>query len=302
MSLGNQALSPSTRKVAAIRGPVFLLLAVSAALPHLYPAQDDWKKRDAWQRPAEVMDELGIKPGSVVADVGAGNGYFSFHLAARVGLRGKVYAVDIQDDLLKKIRRRAKKEGVAQIETIPGAADDPRLPAETLDAILVVNAYHEMRKYDAMMKGMYRALKPGGLLGIIEPGDTMGQPRRTYQERHTIPEALVREDAARNGFRFLRETNGFANPNGKRWYFQIFDKPKPENDSSIEGRQRILVAGEAVIVQTRGQGVNKGEAKRMGMPKFEPPKPLTTAYVTPMTLPSLLNSGPPEPPEVVCAS
>src|SRR4030095_12824222 len=143
----------------------FLLLALPFLAAPLH-SQDEWKIRDTWGKPQEVMDVLGIKAGSAVADVGAGEGYFTFRLAARVGPTGKVYAEDILDDRLDKIRTRATTQKLAQIETILGATDDPRLPAEQLDVVLVVNAYHEMREYDAMLRGMFRALKPGGLLGI----------------------------------------------------------------------------------------------------------------------------------------
>src|SRR5262245_50788889 len=92
--------------------PLLLLTFVATRLA----AQDDWKVRDDWEKPQEVMDVLGIKAGSVVADVGAGEGYFSFHLAGRVGPTGKVYAEDILDDRLEKIRARAASEKLPQIE------------------------------------------------------------------------------------------------------------------------------------------------------------------------------------------
>ena len=174
-----------------------------------------------------MLDALGLKPGSFVADVGAGDGYFAFHLAARVGSLGRVYAEDILEDELAKIRSRKAKQGLSQIETILGTPSDPRLPAETLDAILVVNAYHEMPEFDAMLQGMYGALKPGGLLAIIDAQDEPGQPRNVYQERHTLPAEIVREDAARHGLRFPRELPGFSNPESKRkYYFLLFEKPK----------------------------------------------------------------------------
>ncbi|MGH9779438.1 MAG: methyltransferase domain-containing protein, partial [Candidatus Acidiferrales bacterium] len=182
--------------------------------------------RDAWQHPEDVMDALGIQAGTAVADVGSGDGYFSFHLARRVGPEGRVYAVDIDQDALKKLRRQAEKDNLSQIETVVGAKDDPRLPPDSVDVVLVVNAYHEMRDYDAMMAGFFRALKPGGLLGIIEAEDEPGKPREDYYGRHRMPEEVVREDAARAGFRFLRTEPGFTRPSpNKEFYFLIFEKP-----------------------------------------------------------------------------
>ena len=187
--------------------------------------EERWAKRDAWQRPAEVMDALGITAGSTVADVGCGQGYFSFRMAARVGPQGKVYAVDVSKEDLEKIRSRVEKDGLKQMEVILSQVNDPQLPAGAVDAILAVNAYHEMREYDRMLQGMFRALKPGGLLGIIDHTAAPGEPREEYFKRHRMPEELVREDAARNGFAFLARPPGFKNADGEDWYFLIFKKP-----------------------------------------------------------------------------
>jgi predicted methyltransferase len=213
---------------------LLLLLAVAPAAPALFqqpataspPVFDgvrEWRERDAWQRPQEVMDELGITAGQVVADIGAGGGYFSFHLAERVGAGGKVYAQDIDGAELGKVRKLARKHSYPQIETVKGDRDDPRLPAAALDAALIVNSYHEMREYDAMLRGVNRALKPGGLLAIIDKGAKAGDSRSAYYARHAVPQEYVREDAARNGFRFLRQPRGFHNE-GRDWFFLIFQK------------------------------------------------------------------------------
>ncbi len=200
---------------------------IALALPGV--AQKDpakWKARDAWQHPEEVMDALGIKPGSRVADVGCGSGYFTFHLASRVGTEGKVFSEDIDSKVLSEISYRAYKEKQTQIEAVLGTADDPRLPAAALDAILVVDAFHEMKNYDAMLEAMFKALRPGGLLGIIDREAKLDLPRSEYFEKHRIPPALVREDATRNGFIFLREEAGFTPTEGDRkYFFLIFQKP-----------------------------------------------------------------------------
>ncbi len=189
--------------------------------------QDDTKARDAWQRPEAVMDALGIKSGSAVADVGAGGGYFTFHLAQRVGPQGKVYAEDILEDEVNKIRERAAKEKLQQIEALLGAMDDPKLPAERLDSVLIVNAYHEMREHDAMLRAVFHALKPGGLLAIIDAPAAPGEPREKYFDRHRIPERFVRDDAAHNGFSFVRQERGFNSPErGRDYFFLIFKKPE----------------------------------------------------------------------------
>lgn len=206
--------------------PLLLLLAALSCVAAPLSGQDDWKARDSWQRPQEVMDALGIKLGSIVGDIGAGGGYFTFHLAARVGAKGRVYAEDILEGEVSKIHERAAKEGLTQIEAVLGAKNDPRLPAESLDAILIVNAYHEMREHDAMLSAILRGLKPGGLLGIIDAPAKPGEAREKYYERHRIPEQFVRDDAARCGFRFVRQEPGFNPPdNDRNYFFLIFQKP-----------------------------------------------------------------------------
>ena len=223
------------RKALPAASVVLILAAASLGLLCIRAAQDssgDFAKRDVWQRPEEVMDELGIKPGSVVADVGCGSGYFTFRFAARVGATGKVYSEDIDSEVLHKIQSRSAQEHLAQIETIQGTADDPKLPTEKLDVILVMNAYHEMKNYDHMLQGMYRALKPGGTLAIIDHEAVPGQPRSEYQDSHRIPEQSVRDDLARNGFQFLRKEAGFESTvSGKKYFFLIFDKPPTATDS-----------------------------------------------------------------------
>ncbi len=205
---------------------VLLLLSWTAACSRL-AGQNSGPERDAWQHPEQVMDALGIKPGSVVADVGCGRGYFTFHLAGRVGPQGKVYAEDVKDDELAEIRHEAKAKGLAQIETISGASDDPSLPTSTLDVVLIVNAYHEMRHYNAMLAGIYKALKPGGLLALIDGAAEPGRSRETYYSRHQMPEEVEREDAQRNGLHFLRQEPGFTRTDDqKKLYFLVLEKPR----------------------------------------------------------------------------
>jgi ubiquinone/menaquinone biosynthesis C-methylase UbiE len=108
----------------------------------------------------DVVAALAIGEGSRVADVGAGSGYFTEHLAREVGAGGRVFAVEISERSLSQLRRLAEDENLDNIEVVPGEVDDPKLPERSLDAVLVVDAYHEMTEYEAMLSGMYRALKP----------------------------------------------------------------------------------------------------------------------------------------------
>ena len=213
--------------VAALRPRVQLLaVAVLAVAASDVARTEDWSARDDWQRPAEVMDMLGLGPGAVVADIGCGDGYFSFRLAERVGSEGRVLAVDVDAQALHGVQRKAEDQALGQIEAIQGSADDPRLPEASLDAILVVNAYHEMTAHDAMLLAFRRALKPGGRLAIIDRADEPGEGRQTYQGRHSLPKDLVVQDATRHGFVLRLEAPGFVRPRrgGEPWYFLVFER------------------------------------------------------------------------------
>ena len=194
------------------------------------PERVSTTNRDAWQRPNAVMDALGIHRGMHVADIGAGSGYFTFRLAQRVGPAGRVYAEDIVGFALDDIAARAKRQGLRQVVTVHGADDNPALPANAVDVVLVVNSYHEFKAFDAMMAGFYRALKPGGRMGIIEPEALKGEPPGSAFRHHRISSDAVREDAARAGFRFARTEIGFVDPDAgidsAYWFFLIFERPK----------------------------------------------------------------------------
>jgi predicted methyltransferase len=220
----------------------FFLLGVSGALFSAALAvwnssqeSDRARKRDEWQRPAEVMDALGVKPGQRVADIGSGYGYFTFRLAARVGAEGKVYAVDIDEEAVDKVRQRKEREKLGQVEPILGESGDPRLPND-LDAVLIVDTYHEFREYDRMTQAVFRALKPGGRLVIIDGEGPSGRPRAEYHRLHTIPAELVREEVSRNGFVFKESRPGFYDAEyRKKFYFLIFEHPLPNSESRTQG-------------------------------------------------------------------
>jgi predicted methyltransferase len=211
-----------------------VILLFSLATPLLSPQTRsngdawDWKTRDSWQRPQQVMDTLGLKSGSVVADLGCGNGYFTFHLADRVGTSGKVYAVDVRENLVEEIRRSAKEKRLPQIDAIVGATDDPHLPPGSLDAILIVNAYHEFSDYSAMMEHSYQALKPGGRLAVIDFLAEPGRPRAEYVAHHKISPELVKQELEHRHFRFvLREADILIPGESREFFFLLFDKPAP---------------------------------------------------------------------------
>lgn len=124
--------------------------------------------REKEEDTSKLLPALDIKPGSVVADMGAGSGYYTFRLAEVVGDKGKVYAVDIQPQMLKIIRDRMKAKKIENVIPVKGTETDPKLPKEGIDLILLVDVYHEFAHPYEMTEAMLKALKPGGRLAFVE--------------------------------------------------------------------------------------------------------------------------------------
>src|SRR6187455_1020616 len=131
----------------------------SPAHGRLFPPEDlgilESPDRDDWQQPDRIMDALLIADGSVVADLGAGGGWFTVRLARRVGPNGRVYAEDIQHQMIDSMKRRVEREGLkGRVITTLGSAVDPRLPPGLLDAALIVDSYHEMEKPVLLLRNL----------------------------------------------------------------------------------------------------------------------------------------------------
>jgi len=137
------------------------------------------------------MDALGIGEGSVVADIGAGSGWFTIRLARRVGPNGLVYAEDIQRLMLQAIDRRVHGMGLLNVKTWLGTALDPGLPARAMDAVLIVDAYHEVEEPVVLLRNLATSLKPGGVVGIVDFTTDGGGPGPPMEDR-VNPEGVIR--------------------------------------------------------------------------------------------------------------
>lgn len=166
-----------------------------ATVTHRFDDAEKWAEifddpaRDAWQKPAELIAALDITPGSTVADIGAGTGYFNAHLSQAVGEQGAVIAVDIEEDLVAHMTRRAESEGTANVSPRLGRADDPGLSAGEADLVLLVDTYHHITDRTAYFTRLKDTVKPGGRLVVVDfkPGDIpVGPP-----EDHRIPQDKV---------------------------------------------------------------------------------------------------------------
>ena len=165
--------------------------------------------REQWQKPDQIMDALAIADGSVVADLGAGSGWFTIRLARRVGPLGRVYAEDVQPQMIEVIRSRVQRENLSNVTTILGSAEDPRLPSR-LDAVLIVDTFHEMQLAEngehrdpvALLTTVARSLKPQGRLGVVDFMPGGGGPGPAPDQRANAEDVI--RTAAAAGLRLVR--------------------------------------------------------------------------------------------------
>jgi ubiquinone/menaquinone biosynthesis C-methylase UbiE len=128
----------------------------------------DRPEREDEEKSSRLLDVLELRDGETVVDLGAGSGYFTFRIAARVGRAGKVLAVEIQDEMLQKIRQRAQALKITNVEAVKGSETDPKLPVKGVDLVLMVDVYHELAYPFEVMTKIREALKPGGRVFVVE--------------------------------------------------------------------------------------------------------------------------------------
>jgi ubiquinone/menaquinone biosynthesis C-methylase UbiE len=162
----------------------FFFIAFSLAL-YLFPQTD---VRDRHHQPDKVMDVVGVKPGMVIGEVGAGGGYFTFHLSRRVGDSGKIFANDISTRALASLRRKCEAEGITNIETIVGQVEDPLFPDTVLDMVFIVNAFHDLARPVELLNNLVPSLKPGAPVVIIDrdPDKVAGFNRHVLTQEEVL--------------------------------------------------------------------------------------------------------------------
>lgn len=156
-------------------------------------------EREQEENPDGALDALKLKPGMIVADVGAGTGYMSLKLAQRIGPSGKVYAEDVQPQMLEKVRENAAKARASNIVTVLGSYTDPMLPKEGMDLILLVDVYHEFSEPQKMLRGIRAALKPDGRLVLLEYRKE--DPSIPIRPEHKMSVAEVKAELEAEGFK-----------------------------------------------------------------------------------------------------
>jgi len=164
-------------------------------IEHRFESAEEWAPvlenpaRDAWQKPDEVIRALVLLPDAVVADIGSGTGYFAVRLARAVP-RGRVLGMDIEPDMVRYLNERAEREGLSNLASYRGDADDPRLPAP-VDLAIFVAVYHHIGTREQYFRRVRAALKPGGRVAIIDA--------------HRIPPEQVKQELGRAGFELAQE-------------------------------------------------------------------------------------------------
>jgi len=195
--------------------PIFLCGILSAlflmparALPQTVEASE--KGTNAIQPPDKVMDAIGVKPGMVVGEVGAGRGRYTVHLAHRVGETGRIYANDINETVLDHLRDRCRQDGIKNVEIIVGKVEDPLFPKSALDMVFMVLTYHHISQPVALLKNILPCLKPGATVVIVDPDPEKN--RGSIARESTSPEKMRRE-AAEAGFEIARTETFLARDN-----------------------------------------------------------------------------------------
>lgn len=180
----------------------------------------DWLERPEreWEEnPGKAIDALDLKKGMVVADVGAGTGYFSIRMARKVGPEGKVYASDLQEPMLRRLARNAAREKIKNLETVQASEMDPNLPENAVDLILMVDVYHEFSHPQEMLRKMRASLKPSGRLVLIEYRKE--DPSVPIRPEHKMSVQEAKTEVEAEGFR-LADTIGVL----PRQHILIFTK------------------------------------------------------------------------------
>jgi ubiquinone/menaquinone biosynthesis C-methylase UbiE len=167
--------------------------------------------RETWQRVSDLFTAMGVRAGAIVADVGAGDGFLTVRLSSAVGERGKVYAVDTDEKMTDGLHRRLADARITNVDVVIGASDDPHLPADTLDSVIILNAYHEMPEGPVVLRHILHALKPGGRLVLCEPvPSTQGQSRAAQMQNHVLGPEIVLQDLRTAGFEVVDSQDAFA--------------------------------------------------------------------------------------------
>ncbi len=174
--------------------------------------ENDWEKRDTWMNVSKIFNLAGIKSGSAVADVGCHEGYLTVHMSKQVGEIGKVYAVDVREDRLERLDEHLAERKLTNVKTILGDYDNPKLPNTSLDVVVVMDTYHEIDDYMAVLNHLKKSLKSEGRIVIIEKFKSHMRNKTRVQQikAHTISLDFVKSELREAGFTIIKEIKDFG--------------------------------------------------------------------------------------------
>jgi len=185
-------------------------------------------ERDRWQRPADVLAALDLRAGNTVVDLGSGAGYFALKVSPVVGGHGRVIAVDLRKLSLAFLWVRAASRSPHNIQTLVGEEDDPRLADGTVDAVLIANTYHEFRTPKVMIDHVFRSLRSGGRLVIVDraPRSSDAAAPENMAHGHEVPMKAVEEQLQHEGFEITVRKDPFIDrPEDDPWWLLVSRKP-----------------------------------------------------------------------------
>jgi predicted methyltransferase len=186
------------------------------------------RERDTWQRPDDILAPLHLGPGSTVVDVGSGAGYFALKMALRVAPRGQVYAVDLRRESLAFLWIRALLGGHTNLHVIHNTVDDPSLPPEPIDAVLIANTFHELTAPQPMLSALFTAMRAGASLVVVDRGARdHDHPDSAAPNHHEIALTTAEGDITRLGFQVVARNDRFIDrpTEDDIWWLLVFRKP-----------------------------------------------------------------------------
>ena len=212
-------------------GKYYMGREISYVMGHLAAGWLERSEREREEKPSKLIENLKVAPDAVLADIGAGSGYFTFRLAQKVP-KGKVYAVDIQPEMITILKAKMKAEGHENVKTVLSEEADTKLPPGVVDGVLLVDVYHEFAFPREMLTSIYQALKPGGQVYLLEY--RAEDPSVPIKPLHKMSQKQAKREFEASGFYWV-ETLDFL----PRQHFIRFEKPKPETKAQEDPKPSV---------------------------------------------------------------
>jgi len=202
---------------------VFALFVLTVVAVQGQYSAYEWEERDEWMDVARILELAGVENGQTVADIGCHEGYMSMYLAKAVGPAGQVLAEDVSKYRLGRLEDHAKERELENIRTILGTEANPKLPAKRVDIVFVIDAYHEMKEPETMLRHFRNSLKEGGKILILEKlkSEVRNKSRKAQTNAHSLGPDIVRKELVTAGFKIIEEVRDLGewenNPKKQIW-------------------------------------------------------------------------------------